>query len=339
MQIFTGRDFVVQADIVPAGEGVCPIFDGAGEKLGDLKELIRINCLMDGDWPESFVDQGNGSYFRVSNNGVGYGTSVVGCPGFRTVAAIHSIPQPERVEFSGNPDLFCITAAGSLHERNMQVASISGKRTWHRPQEGRGPVVVDLSTTLNVSEKLPLSTATDAVAKDRFRWYMLSSMYVNDITYDSNLLRFEDAGGKMHEISFSQFYNVNNSKRRMGHLFDNPVPLGAWLELVKTTGSTWLPRSPSIRYDIKNTHGMKLGVQGWWSGSDNPDDDNLNVWLEWIDVPNVLEAGLEASLDIRVSSMPCVDRSVAVSKPDLTKRLWWKPVDYSHRMTYDYAEK
>ena len=168
---------------------------------------------------------------------------------------------------------------------------------------------------------------------------MLSSMYVNDITYDSNLLRFEDANGETREISISQAFAVNGRKRRNGHLFDEPVPVGSWLELVKTTGSTWLPRSPSMRYDIRDKSGMKLGVQGWWSGSDNPDDDNLNIWLEWIDPPRVLSPGDNFSLDVIVSSQPCADRPVPVSHPPWPKRLWWKPTDYAHRMDYHYAVK
>ena len=337
-QIFTGRDFIVNAELAATGEGICPVVDAAGESLGDLKDLIRVSCLLDGNWPESFVDQGNGSYFRVSNDGMGYGTSVVGCPGFRTVAAVHSIPRPERVEISGDPDHFTVVADGAFHERDMSVATVRSTRTWHRPPEGRGAVRVDLSTTLDVVEKLPLSTARDIRGKDLFRWYMLSSMYVNDITYDSNLLRFEDAGGGVQEIGISEAYSVNSGARRNGHLFEQPVPLGAWLELDKTTGSTWLPRSPSMRYDIENTHGMTLGVQGWWSGSDDPDDDNLNIWLEWIDPPSVLEPGSSLGLDVRVTSLPCVDRTVPTSRPAWPKRLWWRPTDYSHRMTYDYAE-
>ncbi len=337
-QIFTGRDFVVQAELAPAGEGVCPLLDGSGERLGDLKDIVRINCRLGDEWPESFVDQGNGSYFRVSNDGVGYGTSVVGCPGCRTIAETHSIPRPECVRIDGDPDCFTIVAEGAFHERGMRTAAVRSSRTWHRPQEGRGPVRVDLSTTLEILEKMPLSTATEIVIKDRFRWYMLSSMYVNDITYDSNLLRFEDADGNDREIGISQAYNVNNRKRKDGHLFEKPVPLGSCLELVKTTGSTWLPRSPSIRYDIGDAHGMTLGVQGWWSGSDNPDDDNLNIWLEWIDAPRALESGTSLALDVRVTSFPCVDREIPTSKPRWPKRLWWKPTDYSHRMTYDYAK-
>ncbi len=336
-QIFTGRDFIVQTELAAVGEGVCPLSDGSGERLGDLKDLVRINCRLGDEWPESFVDQGNGSYFRVSNDGVGYGTSVVGCPGFRTIAKTHSLPRPERVRIDGDPDRFTIVAEGAFHERDMRVAAVKSRRTWHRPQDGRGPVRVDLSTMLEILQKLPLSTATEIVAKDRFRWYMLSSMYVNDITYDGNLLRFEDADGNDREISISEAYNVNSRGSRNGHLFEKPIPLGSWLELVKTTGSTWLPRSPSIRYDIEEAHGMTLGVQGWWSGSDNPDDDNLNVWLEWIDAPRALESGTSLSLDVRVTSMPCVDREIPTSKPSWPRHLWWKPTDYSHRMTYDYV--
>jgi hypothetical protein len=336
-QIFTGRDFIVQTELAPAGEGLCPLLDGSGERLGDLKDLVRVNCKLGDEWPESFVDQGNGSYFRVSNDGVGYGTSVVGCPGFRTIAQTHSIPRPECVRFDGDPDRFTIAAEGAFHEREMRAAAVSSRRTWYRPQDGRGPVRVDLSATLDILEKMPLSTATEIVAKDRFRWCMLSSMYVNDITYDSNLLRFEDADGNEQEISISKAYNVNSRKRRDGHLFEKPIPLGSWLELVKTTGSTWLPRSPSIRYEIEDTYGMTLGVQGWWSGSADPDDDNLNVWLEWTDAPRALESGTRLSFDMSVTSRPCVDREVPTSRPDWPERLWRKPTDYSHRMTYDYA--
>ena len=337
-QVFTGGDFVVNTELASAGEGVCPLLGTEGERIGDLKDLIRVSCLLDGGWPESFVDQGNGSYFRVSNDGMGYGTSVVGCPGFKTLAAVHSIPQPKRITIGGGPDQFTIDAEGAFSERDMQVAAVRSRRTWHRPPNGRGPVVVDLSTTLEIKEKLPLSTARDLVGKDLFRWYMLSSMYVNDITYDSNLLCFEDAGGDVHEISISEVYNVNNAKRRSGHLFEKPVPLGGWLELVKTTGSTWLPRSPSTRYDIVDSDGMQLGVQGWWSGSDNPDDDNLNIWLEWIDPPRSLDPGTVLGLDVRVTSLPCQEREVTTSRPPWPKRLWWKPKDYSHRMDYDYVK-
>jgi len=170
-QVFTGRDFTVQTELAVAGEGVCPLLGNFGEHLGDLKGLVRVNCKLGDDWPESFVDQGNGSYFRVSNDGVGYGTSVVGCPGFRTIAATHSIPRPERVQIDGDPD-----------------------------------------------------------------------------------------------------------------------------------------------------------------------DDNLNVWLEWIDAPRALESGTSQSLDIRVTSMPCVDRVIPTSQPSWPARLWWKATDYSHPMTYDYVD-
>jgi hypothetical protein len=336
-EIFTGNNFVVNTEIAPAGEGVCPLFDALGERLGDMKDLIRINSEIGGDWPESFVDQGNGSYFRVSNNGVGYGTSVVGCPGFKTLAKFHFIPAPRQIEFSGDPESFCIKATGAFEERDLETAKVVSERIWHRPPEGRGDVKVELSTSFEMLERMPLSTATNDVGKDLFRWYMLSSMYVNDITYDSNLLQFEDAEGNKQEISISKAYEVNNGKRRDGHLFEKPVPLGSWLELVKTTGSTWLPRSPSIRYDIRDTHGMQLGVQGWWSGSDNPDDDNLNIWLEWIDVPKALEPDMQFQLDVGVTSMSCVERDVEKSLPAWPKRLWWKPKDYSHRMEYDYA--
>ena len=338
-QIFAGRDFVVNTDVAPAGEGVCPLFDATGKQLGDMKDLIRINSEIGGDWPESFVDQGNGSYIRVSNNGVGYGTSVVGCPSFKTLAKFHFIPTPQRIEIAGNPDWFRIEADGVYEERDLQAAKVSSVRTWHRPPEGRGDVKVDLSTTFDIQERMPLSTATNEVGKDLFRWYMLSSMYVNDSTYDSNLLCFEDAEGNTQEISISKTYEVNSGKRRDGLLFEKPIPLGSWLELVKTTGSTWLPRSPSMRYDIRDTYGMRIGVQGWWSGSDNPDDDNLNIWLEWIDVPKVLEPGMKLQLDVGVTSMACIDRNVEQSQPAWPKKLWWKPTDYSHRMEYDYALK
>ncbi len=336
-EIFTGNNFVVNTDVALSGEGICPLFDADGKQLGDMKDLVRINSEISGDWPESFVDQGNGSYIRISNNGIGYGTSVVGCPSFKTLAKFHFIPTPRRIEIGGDPDRFRITAAGVFEERNLETAKVTSERVWHRPPEGKGDVKVDLSTTLEILERLPLSTATHEVGKDLFRWYMLSSMYVNDITYDSNLLRFEDADGQTQEISISKLFDVNSGKRRDGHLFEKPVPLGAWLELDKTTGSTWLPRSPSIRYDIRDTHGMQLGVQGWWSGSDNPDDDNLNIWLEWIDVPKVLEPGMKFELEVGVTSMGCIDREVGQSQPAWPKRLWWKATDYSHRMEYDYA--
>ncbi len=102
-EIFTGNNFVVNTDVAPAGEGICPLFDVDGKQLGDMKALIRINSEIAGDWPKSFGDQGNGSYIRVSNNGIGYGTSVVGCPSFKTLAKFHFFPTPKRIEIDGNP--------------------------------------------------------------------------------------------------------------------------------------------------------------------------------------------------------------------------------------------
>lgn len=328
---------MVQTELSPDGEGTCPLFDASGERLGDVNDLIRIRSRLGNEWPESFVDQGNGSYFRVSMDGLGYGTSVVGCPGFRTMAHMHFIPTPRRMEISGDPESCTIRNEGTLHERDREVARVRGRRTWHRPPDGRGPVTVDVHSELEILENLPLSTATEFLGKDRFRWFMLSSMYVNDITYDGNLLRFEDADGRLREISISEHYRVNHRKRWDGHLFETPVPVGDWLELVKTTGSTWLPRSPGIRYDLEDTGGMQLGVQGWWSGSDNPDDDNLNVWLEWLDPPRVLEPGMQRAVTVRVRSLPCQERRVPVSLPPRPRRWWWKPTDYAHRMEYGYA--
>jgi len=329
---YTGPDFAVQSEMTVDTAGVCPLFDGDGNALGELAGLTRINCKLDERWPESFVDQGNGAYFRVANDGVEYGTSVVGCAGFRTLAENHLIPDPERLTISGDPVSVTFMAEGTFREKEKSLAVSRSTRRWHCPEEGRGPVRVDLSATLEVYEKIALSTACDALGRDRFRWFMLSSMYVNDVTYDSNLLRFEDAEGKIHEISFSNFLNVNNGNHRHGHLFETPVPLGSWIELVKTSGSTWLPQSPTIRYDMIEAGGMQLGVQGWWSGSDNPHDDNLNVWLEWMDVPDVLLSGTHLRLDVCVTSLPYRDQKVAVSRSAWPQRMWWRPRDYSHEM-------
>ena len=113
-EIFTGNNFVVNTEVAPAGEGICPLFDAEGSQLGDMKGLIRINNVIDGDWPESFVDQGNGSYIRVSNNGIGYGTSVVGGPSFKTLDKFHFIPTPQCIKIAGDPIASGLKRMGSM---------------------------------------------------------------------------------------------------------------------------------------------------------------------------------------------------------------------------------
>jgi hypothetical protein len=52
-EVFTGNNFVVNTDMALAGQGICPLSDAGGMRLGDMNDLIRINSEIGGDWPET----------------------------------------------------------------------------------------------------------------------------------------------------------------------------------------------------------------------------------------------------------------------------------------------
>jgi hypothetical protein len=83
--------------------------------------------------------------------------------------------------------------------------------------------------------------------------------------------------------------------------------------LFKDTGAAWNPLSPSVRVEIVHVAGPagmpapELGVHAWHLGSTNPNDDSLSVWLEWINVPQIVPAGAQIIAEFRIVATPATD--------------------------------
>jgi hypothetical protein len=62
-------------------------------------------------------------------------------------------------------------------------------------------------------------------------------------------------------------------------------------KLIKETGSAWFPDSPSARVEILEVRGApgRLGIQGFLAETEDPNDDSLTVWIEWLDAPDTID--------------------------------------------------
>lgn len=130
-----------------------------------------------------------------------------------------------------------------------------------------------------------------------FRMLTVSSMYFNDKLYDCNAIRYRGADGRVGVLRLS-------GKLRDRPLFERPVEIDGWFELVKEPGSFWSPDSPSIRVDFGRPSSRRLGLQGQLADRDKPNEYSLTVWLEWLDAPEKLAKGTEVGFDFTITATP-----------------------------------
>jgi hypothetical protein len=96
---------------------------------------------------------------------------------------------------------------------------------------------------------------------------------------------------------------------RASYILPTGTELGGWFELVKEQGSTWYPDSPTIRIELVDRSGVpgRLGVQGYLADTRDRNGDSLSVWIEWLDAPEIIEAGTNLWLDVRVIATPTAE--------------------------------
>ena len=176
------------------------------------------------------------------------------------------------------------------------LANVLSTRTYPDPVIGQTNfglnVHFDAASDINLAPDSPFS------GNDRFRVITASSMFADSTRFDANVVRFEDARGKVREL------RLTNTAPRDRHLFPAPIEIGHWFELIKTDGSKWFPDSPTTQVQIKDKDGLRLGLQGFLAKSTNPNDDSLSVWLEWLDAPNVVASGTDFDVAFEVASTP-----------------------------------
>jgi hypothetical protein len=257
-----------------------------------------------GSFPLVFVDLHANTYLRntyqTAIGGAALGTSVVGSTSFRTTAGLQFIP----TVISSN------VATGVFGRYSSEIngnfgsqATIFTTRTFPDPLIGK--TTVGLTIDFTADQNINLATGGFA-GNDRFRMMTVSSMFSTSTVYDADMIRYEDVNGDIHTLQ------LTNATARNSHLLAAPDELGGWIELIKSPGSTWFADSPTIRVDLTNTNGMRLGIQGFLAGTTNPNDDSLSVWLEWLDAPNTITAGTVVGIEVDVVASGDPDRPVII---------------------------
>lgn len=78
--------------------------------------------------------------------------------------------------------------------------------------------------------------------------------------------------------------------------------VGSWFEELNEPGSTWSPDNATVRIELPSDRHLRLGIQGYLSGSLSPNSDSLTVWLEWLDAPDRIAPGTQ--FDMSYASPP-----------------------------------
>lgn len=247
-----------------------------------------------GSYPLVFVDLHANTFLRNTyqkpgGGGGALGTSVVGSASFRTGAGLQFIPTVTRGD---------VTTGGFIGRYHSQIvgsfgsqASINTQRNFPDPTVGRSTVGLSVDFTADQTINLAGGAFT---GNDRFRMMTVSSMFSSSTVYDADMVRYEDIHGDIQTLQ------LTTATTRNAHLLPTAAEIGGWIELVKSPGSTWFADSPTIRIDLLDKGGMRLGVQGYLAGTTNPNDDSLSVWLEWLDAPDTIVSGTSLGIDVDV---------------------------------------
>ncbi len=258
-----------------------------------------------GSFPLVFVDLHTNTFLRNTyqkpdGSGAALGTSVVGSASFRTTSGLQFIPTVTRGD---------VTATSALRYASQIVgdfgtqASLTTTRSFPDPIVGKTTVglTVDFTSDQNINLVTGFFTGND-----RFRMMTVSSMFSTSSVYDADMIRYEDVNGDIQTLQ------LTSATARNSHLFSAADEVGGWIELIKSPGSTWFADSPTIRIDLTNTNGMRLGVQGFLAGTTSPNDDSLSVWLEWLDAPDTIATGTNLGIEVDVVATGDPDRPVII---------------------------
>ncbi len=208
------------------------------------------------------------------------GTSIVSQPGFRVEGEpIDIVPDMLRGDARHVGKMLEVTGIGRYGGR----ATIASTRSSRDQLVGQTRFAIDF---LWRSDQ-PLDLADDGEGFDAFRLCWLSSMLADTDAgiYDARYLSILSASGPAWTIEI-------DDERRGRHLFAEPREFGVGDAIVlrKDSWGTWNPGSPSIELRLVSLEGPigRIGVQGYLAQTQNPNDDSLNVWFEWLDAPDVV---------------------------------------------------
>lgn len=283
----------------PAGivEPAVPVYSSS-QLIGNGRVVEAFDrAINPGSFPLTFVDLVANSYLRAtyqtaqSTTGT-LGTSVVGAPSFRTNAGLQFIPQVSRADVvAGGSPVYVNQLRGSY----AGGANVVSTRSYSSPPLDRTRVGLDI----RFESPSPISLSSFGRGFDRFRLLTVSSMFATPTSFDADIIRYEDPAGVIRTIDIAPLKPTSGAR----YLFNQPIEVGPWIELVKSAGSVWQPDSPTVRVDLLDRGGLRLGMQGFLISSTNPNDDSLTVWLEWLDAPDVLPASTAVEASFAVTAI------------------------------------
>ncbi len=229
----------------------------------------------------------------ASNESSSDGTSIVVTPSYRVGDSLRFVPAVQRADVTtdpNDPDRVEIVLTASFPE-----ADVTSIRRY--PEPGIGSTLTSVSVGFLMTQSITLGHLPGS---DSFRFLTLSSMFSDDETYDANVIVYEDPSGLVHE------FRLNQGLKRGMHLLPAGTELGSWFKLVKEAGSSWFSDSPTQRIDILGSTGVsgRIGIQAFLADTQNPNDDSLSVWVEWIDAPATLDSGTELGMDFQITTTP-----------------------------------
>jgi TIR domain len=240
------------------------------------------------------------TYLLPTGGSAKEGTSVVASPSFRPPGEdLLYIPTVEKAMVTtGEGDRVRV----DLRAHFGSSASVLSVRSY--PQPDTKSMTARLVVEFRAEEDIALDSAQ--LKSDAFRFLTLSSMFNKNNIYDANVLIYQDGKGKLRLL------RLDEENRRDRHLNQDGDPeaweLGSWFELVKEPGSNWQPDSPSIRVDINDRSGLdgrgRLAIQGFLAKSTDTNHDTLNVWVEWLDAPKIIQAGTTLKMGFTITATP-----------------------------------
>jgi hypothetical protein len=282
-------------------EPAVPIyFNGGASPIGDHNhQLVEAfdNVPGTGSFPSTFVDIHANTFFRqtyqrTDGSSGSFGTSIVGAPSFRrSDFTFEFLPTVTRGDVFADGEHYRSGVVGNYGSD----ATMSSTRRFFEPITGQ--TIVELDIHFDVVNPIALAMGSPFDANDRTRFLTSSTMFANSSQFDANLIRYEDINGMVQMISLA------DGTPRGQHLLSTADEIGGWFELIKGPGSTWFPDSPTIRVDILERDGLRLGFQGFLDSSTNPNDDSLSLWLEWLDSPDTLPVS-DYDLSFRITAVP-----------------------------------
>lgn len=310
VRFFDDGNIALQANS-PAGfmEDGIEVFHNGNQVGNGTFQVVEVFDQVENQssYPLTFVDLVANTFARAtyqnSDGSTGaLGTTVVGSPSFRTADSVfHFAPTVLRADIATEgPDRY----KSAIDAQFESIAQVRSTRTFPDPSIGLTSFGLDVEFTAN--QDISLATGEFA-SNDRFRVLTLSSMFESETQFDANFIRFEDKNGDIQVVP------INSSTSTDSHLFAQPIEVGSYIELAKTSTSTWSPDSPTIRIEINEKDGLRLGLQGFLADSDDPNDDSLSVWLEWLDAPDTISGGRQFTTSFTATATPPETPEVVVN--------------------------